>query len=178
MEALLAHLTDAIGHTRERVRDDLAGGAIRGVSDDDLVRALALAAELQRLTDAVLIESVGEIDRRSVAADRDLRMTSRYGCHDVGELVQRATLAGPATAARLRRAAADVRGGVSLAQEPMPAPLPAMREALLEGAVGLDARRPAPDPGARLGSGARPGRRRAARGEGAPPPRPHLRNRA
>ncbi|GEP47669.1 hypothetical protein MSA03_11770 [Microbacterium saccharophilum] len=45
MEALPAHLTDAIGHTRERVRDDLAGGAIPGVSDDDLVRALALAAD-------------------------------------------------------------------------------------------------------------------------------------
>lgn len=138
MEALLAHLTDAVGRTRERVRDDLAGGGILVASDDDLVRGLALAAELQRLTDAVLIEAVGEIDRRSVAADRDLRMTSRYGCHDVGELVQRATLAVPATVARLRRAAADVRVGVSLAQEPMPAPLPAMREALLDGAVGLD----------------------------------------
>lgn len=138
MQALLAHLADTIGQTRERVRAGLAGGGILAASDADVVRALSLAAELQRLTDAVLIETIGEIDRRSIAADRDLRLTSRYGCHDVGELVQRATLVGPATAARLRRAADDVRVGVSLAQEPMPAPLPAMRSALLEGAVGLD----------------------------------------
>ncbi|SBS70928.1 HNH endonuclease signature motif containing protein [uncultured Microbacterium sp.] len=138
MQALLAHLTDIIGQTREQVRTGLADGEILCASDEDLVHALSLAGELQRLTDAVLIEAVGEIDRRSIAADRDLRLTSRFGCHDVVELVQRATLVGPATAARLRRAADDVRVGVSLAQEPMPAPLPAMRAALLEGAVGID----------------------------------------
>lgn len=138
MEALLDHLEGAIEQARAVVIHELGDGQILAASDDQVVRALSLASELQRLTDAVLVESVGEVVRRSAGPDRDLRLTARRGCHDVSELVQRATRMGPASAARLQRGAKGVALGESLSGGPLPALLPAMRSVLLEGEVGID----------------------------------------
>ena len=138
MEALLAHLEEVIGQCRERVGEALGDNAMLRASDDQIVRALALAAELQRLTDAVMVEAVGEVTRRSQQRERELRMTSRYGCHDVSELVQRATLCGHETASRLQRAARATALRVALDGSPLPGTLPAMRAALIDGAVGID----------------------------------------
>ena len=138
MKALLDHLEGAVEQARAVVVDTLGGGQILAASDDQVVRALSLAAELQRLTDAVLVESVGEVVRRSAGADRDVRLTARRGCHDVSELVQRATRMGPASAARLQRGAKGVALGESLSGGPLPALLPAMRSVLLDGEVGID----------------------------------------
>ncbi|CDJ99109.1 hypothetical protein MIC448_1170006 [Microbacterium sp. C448] len=138
MEALLDHLEGAIEQARAQVTRALGDGQILAASDDKVLRALTLAAELQRLTDAVLVESVGEVVRRSAGPDRDLRLTARRGCHDVSELVQRATRMGPASAARLQRGSKGVALGESLGGGALPALLPAMRSALLEGDVGID----------------------------------------
>ena len=138
MEALLDHLEGAVEQARAVVVSELGDGQILASSDDQVVRALSLAAELQRLTDAVLVESVGEVVRRSAGPDRDLRLTARRGCHDVSELVQRATRMGPASAARLQRGAKGVALGESLSGGPLPALLPALRSVLLEGEVGID----------------------------------------
>jgi hypothetical protein len=138
MEALLDHLEGAIEQAHAAVMDELGDGQILAANDDQVVRALSLAAELQRLTEAVLVESVGEVVRRSAGPDRDLRLTARRGCHDVSELVQRATRMGPASAARLQRGAKGVALGESLSGGSLPALLPAMRSVLLEGEVGID----------------------------------------
>ena len=138
MDALLDHLDEVIRGTRVHVSAVLGDGRILGAADEQITRALTLAAELQRLTDAVMIETVGEISRRSMQRDRDLRLTSRMGCHDVSELVQRLTLLGPGSAGRLQRAARPIMVRVSLAGEPLRGLLPALRDALLDGIVGVD----------------------------------------
>jgi hypothetical protein len=138
MDALLEALRTAITPTRDRVRDVFAEGGIRWASDDQIIDALSVAAELQRLTDAVMIEAVGEISRRSQERDRDQRLTSRRGCHDVGELVQRATRLGASSAARIHRAAKATMVRQALNGDAMPGLLPAMREALSDGEVGID----------------------------------------
>ncbi len=138
MKPLLDHLEEVIEHTRARVASGLGEGRILTASDDEVTRALSLAAELQRLTDAVMIETVGEVSRRSIQRDRDLRLTSKMGCHDVGELVERLTLLGPSSAARLQRAARPTMVRVSLAGTPLPGMLPAIHDALVDGAIGLD----------------------------------------
>src|SRR5688572_9651569 len=99
---------------------------------------MVLAGELGRLVGAMLIECTGEIARRSDAPERDLRLTTRMGCHDVSELVQRLTRVAPSSVSRLQRAATAVAIPESLLGEPLPPVLPAMRAALLDGQVGLD----------------------------------------
>ena len=108
MEALLDSLREAVERTRVAVADGLGDGMIRRAADSELLDAMVLAGELARLADALLIESTGEIARRSESPDRDLRLTTRMGCHDVSELVQRLTRLAPASAARLQRAAKAV----------------------------------------------------------------------
>src|SRR6478752_566399 len=101
MEALLDSLREVIERTRVVVSDGLGGGAIRGCDDSELLDVIVLAGELGRLHEAILIESTGEIASRSESPERDLRLTTRMGCHDVSELVQRLTRLAPASASRL-----------------------------------------------------------------------------
>ncbi|MFH8248797.1 DUF222 domain-containing protein [Microbacterium sp. B2969] len=93
---------------------------------------------MARLVDALLIESTGEVVRRSRTPERDLRLTTRMGCHDVSELVQRLTRMASASVARVQKAAKSVLVEQRLDGEPLPARLPAMRDALIDGEVGVD----------------------------------------
>ncbi|GAA1850847.1 DUF222 domain-containing protein [Microbacterium koreense] len=138
MDALLDHLEESIEHARGHVADALGEGRIIDATDAQVTRALTLAAELQRLTDAVLVAATGEVSRRSNQTDREMRLTSRMGCHYVSELVQRLTLCSASTAARLQRAAKPTMARVSLAGTALPGTLPALHTAMLEGVVGID----------------------------------------
>jgi hypothetical protein len=138
MDALLDDLRDAVSRVRGVVAAGVGEAAIRGGSDTDVVEALQLAGELGRLVDAVLVEASGEVERRSRAADRADRLTSRMGCHDVSELLQRATRLAPGSVSRLRRGADAVTPDESISGEALPPRLPAMRAALADGEVGLD----------------------------------------
>src|SRR6187402_496368 len=84
------------------------------VAEAVVVDLLSATARIGRRLDAVLIETVGEVEARSSSGDRDDRMTTRFGCHDVSELVERATLCSRAAVSRLRRASTAVRGEVSI----------------------------------------------------------------
>lgn len=138
MHQLLQRLEAVESLVGELVRDEVAGGAIRALSDGDLVAALSTAGHILRLAEAALVELAGEVATRSSTAFADERLTTRLGCHNVSELIQRTTLVAPSTASRLARAASAVRVDTSLAGDPLGAPMPAVREALLDGAVGVD----------------------------------------
>ncbi|GAA1928488.1 HNH endonuclease signature motif containing protein [Microbacterium aoyamense] len=138
MDALLDHLEEAVEQTRAHVTGALGEGRVLTASDEQITRALALAAELQRLTEAVLVEATGEVSRRSQSAARDDRLTSRMGCHDVSELVQRLARCSASTAARLQRAAKPTMARVSFAGTAMPGMLPALHDAMIDGVIGLD----------------------------------------
>jgi hypothetical protein len=138
MEAMLDSLRDTVEHLRFLSRDGLDAGMIRTASDSGLADAIVLMAEADRLIDALLIESTGEVIRRSRTPEVDLRLTTRMGCHDVSELLQRLTRMAPASVARLQRAAKAVLVEQRLDGEPIPARLPAMRDALISGDVGVD----------------------------------------
>ncbi|MCC4908550.1 HNH endonuclease signature motif containing protein [Microbacterium sp. cx-59] len=124
--------------------DDVAGALLAdngpsALADPDLVQALTVAGGILRRVESMLVEVTGEASRRSATAVREARLTTRWGCHDVSELVQRATLVAPATAGRWQRAARSVVRDVSPSTgEWLPASLPATREALLEGVIGVD----------------------------------------
>ena len=108
-------------------------------SDDELITVLTLAGRLVRRVESVAIEASGAVVERSRTGDVEARMTSRFGCHDVSELLQRTTLAGAPTVSRWQRSARAVGRDTSVTTgELLAAPLPAMREALLAGDVGVD----------------------------------------
>lgn len=108
-------------------------------TDDELGQVLTDAGRLLRRVEALAVEAVGSVVERSRTGDVEARMTSRFGCHDVSELVQRTTLVGAQTAAKWQRSARAVRRETSVTTgEVLPAALPAMRAAMLAGDVGVD----------------------------------------
>lgn len=132
----LSRLGDAL---REVVDATLGDGALRGSADDDVLAALAAAGRIQRLAEAVMVEASGQILERDDARAHAERITTRHGCRNLGELLQRATRVSARTASAIAIAAKAVqqRGSLSTG-ELLPADFPALRAALLDGEVGVD----------------------------------------
>lgn len=138
MDALL----DDLRETRDRVAgivQSAAGeGRLRAASDADLIDATALAGDLHRLAEALLIEAAGEVNHRSEVPERSERLSTRMGCHNPNELLQRLTRQAPATVARWGKAAGATGLVESLLGEQLPPMLPAVRAALVGGEIGVD----------------------------------------
>jgi hypothetical protein len=136
----MKELVDGLRTLRDQTVEVSRGiDAVGGLADADLVELLTVAGDVQRLLDAVVIETVGEVEARSDSAVTEERMTARLGCRDVPELVERTTRCSRSTAGRYRRAAKATRRATSIVTgEILPAPLPAARDALLGGELGLD----------------------------------------
>ena len=155
MKSLVDTLRELVAHVGEVVDRMHDEGLVAAASDADQAVALELLGRLGRRVDAVTIEAVSEVTARSESAVREERLTSRLGCRSVSELVQRTTRLGPHTVGRLERAARATRQGRSVfSGELEPAALPAMREALLDGEVGLDGVLAVAEPLSSLVSGA------------------------
>src|SRR6478752_6958367 len=105
MTPIVAELQALAGRIDAAVLPAVREGAVRQLDDSELVAVMRAAAHLQRQLDAVLIESVGEVGARTQTAVRDERLTSRLGCHDVPELVERVTRVSRQSAAGYRKAA-------------------------------------------------------------------------
>lgn len=137
-EQLAQGLSDTVDTVRGLVAGITEGDSLLAGSDAALVDTAALAGDLHRLAEALLIEATGEIARRSSHPDRAERLSTRMGCHNPNELLQRLTRQAPATVTRWMKAAAATGMGQSLTGESLPAQFPATRQALLAGEVGLD----------------------------------------
>ena len=139
----MEHLADTLDDLHRQVRE-VVGGVLRctglhDASDADLAQAVVRGGDVLRLVEAVVVEAVGEIVERSQSVTRDERLTTRLGCHNVSELVQRLTRCAPQTAARMEQAAKAVAPAWDTTLgEARPGRLPAMREAMLDGETGID----------------------------------------
>jgi hypothetical protein len=154
MNSLVDTLRELVAHVDETIDAVHRDGLVAAASDADQAAALDLLGRLGRRVDSALIEIVSAVTGRSESPVREERLTTRLGCRSVNELVQRTTRLGPQTAGRLERAARATRQGRStFSGEPEPPTLPAMREALLDGEVGLDGVLAVAEPLATLVSG-------------------------
>ena len=109
-------------------------------SEADVLEVMAAAARIVRAGEALLVEATAQVCDRSDGRLNADRMTTRFGCRSTSELVQRATRVSKLRAADLVKAARAVVQPIALTSgEVLPAALPAMREALAAGEVGLDA---------------------------------------
>ncbi|UPL13563.1 HNH endonuclease signature motif containing protein [Microbacterium galbinum] len=144
----------------DRVAADLAAvlraDALAGLSDAEKMQVLRAAGEVARLVDAVVVETVGSVDQRP-AGSGELAFCGLFGCRTMNELVQRVLRTDAAGAARVVKAGTIVRRELDFSSGAMlPARWPALREALLDGAVGvaglLAATGPVEQAGPRIGA--------------------------
>lgn len=132
LRAALALLDDAVARAH-------ADDAIAGMRDRELVDLLARAGTTLRRIESVLVVATDAVDERSATAVRSDRLTERFGCGSVVELLQRTTAVSARTASGWRRAGRAVHREPGVSHASMSeAQLPEMRRALLGGAVGVD----------------------------------------
>lgn len=138
MEALVETLREVERVLGDAVGETFASGELRVSDDEALLALLAQVSALSRLADALLVEVVAHVQERADAAPHAARITARFGCRSMTELVQRATRLSSRTAGDLLRGARAVAQTSSpTSGEVLPASYPAMRAALADGAVGL-----------------------------------------
>ena len=137
---------NSIAQTLERVGDDLldvvgeAFAGARALSETDVLEVMATAARIVRAGEALLVEAAGQVCDRSDGRLNADRMTTRFGCGSPSELVQRVTRVSKTRASDVVKAGRAIVNPVALTSgEVLPARLPAMRDALATGEVGVDA---------------------------------------
>lgn len=117
----------------------LADDGLRARDDRELLAVLAAAGRVQRFAEALMIEAVAHVRERDEVRPHADRVTTRYGCRNVGELVQRATRLSSRSASGLAAAARAVHRSTATATgEVLPAEFPRLRAALAAGGVGAD----------------------------------------
>jgi hypothetical protein len=124
---------NSIAATLAQVASDLRGVlsdvTLAGLSDAERTEVLRGFGEVSRLVDAVVVETV---------ATADVEFGHRFGCRGMNELLQRALLTDGPSASRIVKAADLVHRDLNLVSgERLPARWPALRDALLDGAVGI-----------------------------------------
>lgn len=129
----------------------LSSGGLAGQTDAGRMEVLRTAGEALRRVEAVIVEAV---------ASTDQRLSDGFGCRSLNELLQRVLRLDAPGASRVVKAACSVRREVSLSSgERLPARYPALREALLDGAIGvtgvLAATTPIDQAGDRIGTAER-----------------------
>jgi hypothetical protein len=120
------------------VEGQLRDGDVQTLTPDDLLGVMDAVASVVRHAEALLVDTVGEVDARSDQRDLSVRMTTDYGCRSVKELVQRTTRFSSRRAGDLVTAGRGVRRSTALSGEVLPAEFPALRGALIDGHVGVD----------------------------------------
>ncbi|MFJ2369090.1 DUF222 domain-containing protein [Microbacterium sp. NPDC087665] len=119
------------------LRVDGASVGFAGVSDAEAMRVLRVAGEVQRRVDAVIVETVASVDSRP-AGPGEVTFAAGFGCRTTNDLLQRILRTDTAGAARIVKAAKIVHRDVEFTTgAPLPARWPALREAMLGGAIGV-----------------------------------------
>ncbi|WP_336646313.1 HNH endonuclease signature motif containing protein [Microbacterium sp. USHLN186] len=139
MNSIAAVLAEVAEDLAEVLGETVRADAIPGLSDDQLMAVLHASGEVQRRLDAIVLETVAELEARS-AGLRDERLTTRQGCRSTSELLQRVLGVDARDGARIVKASAAVRRRIDITSgAPLPARWPALRDAMLDGRLGLGA---------------------------------------
>ncbi|UFS57549.1 HNH endonuclease signature motif containing protein [Subtercola endophyticus] len=108
---------------RERLRAS-------SLTDDELLRVVGVAAEVDRECGSIVVATAGEVGERSRPSLGGDRLSARKGCRTASELVQRITRVSSATASKLLRVGEAVRPGVSVTGQELPARFAVLGSAL------------------------------------------------
>ncbi|MEQ6897715.1 DUF222 domain-containing protein [Microbacterium sp. KR10-403] len=135
---LLETLTGLDTTLGETVHDALASDSVRALSDAELLDLTRVAESIGRRVDALRITTAAEVDHRSRTELGEERLSARSGCSSAADLICRVTRVAGATArARIRQGRA-VAVRTTLTGEALPALFPTVREAVIDGGIGID----------------------------------------
>ncbi|WP_136056058.1 HNH endonuclease signature motif containing protein [Microbacterium sp. K24] len=125
MKNTTEHLEQVTVDLREMLRAD----RVRVLPDDGKMDLLRAVGEVQRLLDAVVVETI---------AAADAGFAGSFGCVSTNEVLQRVLRTDAAGAGRMVRAGKVVHRQTELTTgAPLPALWPQLRDALLDGVVGV-----------------------------------------
>ncbi|WP_429459886.1 DUF222 domain-containing protein [Microbacterium sp. ZKA21] len=137
MNSIVARLEETEARVASVLDDAFTGEQIPDLSDDDVVRLLAVAGRIQRRLDAVVVEAAVQVRGRSEGL-REERLTTRYGCAKPLDLVQVLLGTDRHGASRVVKAAGlNARYRRITDGEFQPARFPALRRAMLAGELSL-----------------------------------------
>ena len=112
---------------------------VPGLSENDVVALAVVAEAAGRCTDALRIAVSTDIDERSrPTLEVSERLSSKRGCRNSTELLERLTLASPTTIAKRIRLGRHVRTQYGLDGMAFPPKFPAVAAGLAGGSLGLD----------------------------------------
>ncbi|WP_146008140.1 HNH endonuclease signature motif containing protein [Microbacterium aurantiacum] len=133
MNSTAALLDRVVSDLGPLVRADAAAGS----SDAEKMDILRAAGEVQRLLDALVVETVASVDGRPEGPGEP-SFPGRFGCRTMNELLQRALRVDASGAGRVVKAAKAVhrQAGITTGA-PLPTLWPQLREALLDGVIGV-----------------------------------------
>lgn len=121
--------TDILERAASGLRAVVRADGLRMLADADKMHVLRAAGELQRMLDALVVETV---------ASTDAGFPGSFGCVSMNEVLQRTLRTDAAGASRKVRAGKIVHRQIGLTTgAPLPALWPQLREALLDGVVGV-----------------------------------------
>lgn len=122
-------LADAIDQVVADLGRALSAEVSAGLSDEARMEVLRAAGEALRRVEAVIVETV---------ASTEPRFPDGFGCRSMNELLQRVLrLDAPGVSRVVKAASAVRREGALTSGERLPARYPAVREALLDGVIGV-----------------------------------------
>ncbi|GAB2605441.1 HNH endonuclease signature motif containing protein [Pseudactinotalea suaedae] len=112
--------------------------SMASLPDEGLLEVAELAARLQRLTDALMVQVVHHVERQCLQADPARSLAARFGLRDSTMLLMVLTGAGRHTLAKYRRIAAATTARDGGSTGALPPLMPQLASALRAGAIGLD----------------------------------------
>jgi hypothetical protein len=120
------------------LEETLPVASVRGLSDDDVLTALADVEAIGRRVDSLRVTLAGELAERSRSSLGSDGLASKRGCRNAGELLRRVTLVSVATAGRRMRLGQSVLVRSTLTGNERPARFASVASGLASGLLGLD----------------------------------------
>ncbi|MET1044898.1 MAG: DUF222 domain-containing protein, partial [Microbacteriaceae bacterium] len=132
-------LVDRFDRLSAELSARLQPDGVRGLPDDDLLTLTGAVERLGRVVDGARILTAGEVGDRSRRELGPDGLSSRKGCRNPIELLERVTLIGGLTAHQRLKLGRALQPATSLTGEPLPARFPRIADALTAGRIGVDA---------------------------------------
>lgn len=131
----LEHLDETLA---AMTRDVFENETIPDLPGEEIAGLLVVTAQLQRRLESLQIEAAGQVRERSECV-RDERLSTQYGCARPVDMVRMLTLVDSRVAGRLMKASriAQRERGITDGAF-LPARYPELRQAMLDGDLGLD----------------------------------------